>query len=672
MQAGRAGTVRELTVRGIILGALITAIFTASNVYLGLKIGLTFASSIPAAVISMAVLRAAGGAGVLENNMVQTQASAAGTLSSIIFVLPALVMAGIWQGFAFWPVAIVCVAGGMLGVLFTIPLRRALVTGSDLPYPEGVAAAEVLRVGAGTDAADRATQRESAVSLVIGTVLSAVVALATGGFRLLADGLTLAMGSTGPVFRLTSGFSLALLGAGYLVGLAGGIAMLVGLVIAWGVLTPYLTALLPHPAGVAPAAFALDVWKHRVRFIGAGTIGIAALWTLGTLAGPVAAGLRDALRGGATVPILPPRHPEPANPDADRDLSPKLIGPLALVLVAVLFAAFLAFLPAPYTAGPIGVALLAALFCAVFGFVIAAACGYMAGIVGSSSSPISGIAILAVLSLSLLVSGLLDLGWLPGPAQVTRPLAVGLVIFVATAVLAAATISNDNLQDLKTGQLVGASPWKQQVALMIGCVSGAVVIPPVLNLLYNAYGFAGAMPHPGMDPEHALAAPQATLMASLASGVVLGSQDWTPIVQGVGLGALLIAVDLILRRAGARRHLRLPPLAVGIGLYLPPEVTVALVVGAIASAVIAHSLRHRPEAARNAAENRAVMLASGLIVGESLMGVVLAGIVGGSGRDDLLALVGPGFAPGATVLGAAVFCAVTLWFAFSVIRRGRA
>ena len=650
-----AVTVRELTVRGMVLGALITVVFTASNIYLGLKVGLTFASSIPAAVISMAVLRLLpGGGSILENNMVQTQASAAGTLSSVIFVIPGLVMTGYWQGFPYVLTAAICLAGGMLGVLFTIPLRRALVTGSSLPYPEGVAAAEILRVGNGDQA------RGGLAQLLAGSLTAACFSLLSGGLKLLGDSAALTMNAGGAIFRLSTGFSLALVGAGYLVGIGGGLAMLLGAVLSWGIAVPVLTALTAHPAGVSDAAFATDLWAHKVRFIGAGTIGIAAIWTLVGLVGPVAAGLRDAFAIGQ------PRDASGATmrPQTDRDLPPAVIVGLGAVLLLCLFATFAAFLwSGSADPGPVlATALAAILFCALFGFLVAAACGYMAGIVGSSASPISGIAILATVLIALLVLALSAGGLAPaGFAAPGHRLAIATVLFVTSAVLASATISNDNLQDLKTGQLVGATPWRQQVALLVGCAVGAAVIPPVLNLLYRAYGFAGALPRAGMDPAQALAAPQATLMSTIARGIFLHQLDWTMITIGLALGVALIVVASVLRRRG----LSLPVLAVGIGLYLPPTVTVTLVIGALLSWLTDRRAGMRSEECRQ----RGTMLASGFIVGESLIGVALAGVIGAAGNENALALVGPGFAPAATWLGAAAFIVVCVGFSRSILQR---
>ncbi|WP_158897836.1 OPT family oligopeptide transporter [Burkholderia sp. L27(2015)] len=669
----------ELTVRGIILGAIITVIFTASNVYLGLKVGLTFSSSIPAAVISMAVLRMFSGSNILENNMVQTQASAAGTLSSIIFILPGLVMIGYWQGFPYWQTLAICAAGGMLGVMYTIPLRHAMVVQSDLPYPEGVAAAEILRVGTRHDEVQGATlggtrsktvgQAETGITeIVAGGVTAAVVTFATSGLRVLSEGVNVWFAAGTAVIRLSTGFSLALLGAGYLIGIVAGMAMLLGLVIAWGVAVPVLTSLHAMPAGSTLAQYATGLWSHDVRFIGAGTIGVAAVWTLATLFKPMLEGLRTSFRA------LSMAKGKITIPRTELDLSPTWIAVITLVLIAVLVATFASFLgTAPITRSAIrGLVIYSVLFAVLFGFLVAAACGYMAGLIGSSASPISGIGIVAVILVSLLIllvasgNGLLESG------AAGRQLGIALAIFTTSAVIAVATISNDNMQDLKTGWLVGATPWRQQVALLIGCVVGAMVIPPILDLLYHAYGFTGAMPRAGMDPAQALAAPQATLMTAIATGIFSGALNWNMLLIGVTLGVVLVAIDEILRhRAGPAR---LPVLAVGIGIYLPPTVAATLVLGTVLAWLIERTLKARArkqnvpyERFAEASNRRGVLLASGLIVGESLVGVLIAAVIGFSGKDAPLAVVGSGFGATAQWLGLIVFAAVAWMFARRVL-----
>jgi len=666
----------ELTLRGVILGALITVVFTASNIYLGLKVGLTFSSAIPAAVISMAVLRLFPGANILENNMVQTQASAAGTLSSIIFILPGLVMLGHWQGFPFWQTMAICAAGGMLGVIFSIPLRHAMVVHSDLPYPEGVAAAEILRVGSASQEAGGKASTGLA-DLVAGGLAAGLFSFAASGLRVLAEGANAWLAAGASVVRLSMGFSLALVGAGYLVGIVGGLAMLLGLILTWGIAVPWLTAITPMPVDATLASFGTKIWSTQARFIGAGTIAIAAIWTLATLFKPMVEGVRASM--GASFGALRTagqqdgRGGQGGIPRTQRDLPARWIGVLTLVMIAVLAVTFGYFLaPAPLATGPAWrLVACAVLFAFVFGFLVAAACGYMAGLVGSSASPISGIGIIAVILVSLLILGVGTLDGLLGTPEGGR-FAIALAIFTTSAVVAVASISNDNLQDLKTGWLVGATPWRQQVALLIGCVVGAAVIPPVLELLYHAYGFAGALPRADMDPNQALAAPQATLMTAIATGIFTHQLNWTMILIGVALGVVLIAIDEMLRRRGGVA--RLPVLAVGIGIYLPPTISSALVVGAVLSWWLMRAERRRAQArgedvqlAVEHAERRGTLLASGLIVGESLVGVALAAVIGLSGHEAPLAIVGEGFATMAQWLGLAVFVLVCVAFCRRVL-----
>jgi putative OPT family oligopeptide transporter len=637
----------ELTLRGILLGGAITLVFTAANVYLGLKVGLTFASTIPAAVISMAALRAVKDATIFENNIVQTVASAAGTLSAVIFVLPGLVMVGYWTGFPFWQAFGICATGGILGVMYSVPLRRALVAQSDLPYPEGVAAAEVLKVGTGAgEAVER--NRIGLVALVTGALASGIFA-AIVATRLFAGEVTRYFRAGAAVSGFDFAFSFALVGAGHLIGLAVGIAMFVGLLIAWGVATPFLTSL--HPAVGSAAGLATAVWSHQVRFIGAGAIGIAAIWALGRLARPVWTGILSAIAASR----LRAAEGSQALARTERDLPIGLVASIALLCLiplAVLLASFLTGgILAPAIVPLIAVAIV---YIVIFGFFVAAACGYMAGLIGSSNSPVSGLAILAVIGASLLL-----LVMVRHVGADAAPSLVAYALFITAVLLCVATISNDNLQDLKTGQLVGATPWSQQVALVAGVIMGAMVIPPVLDLLERAYGFAGAPNlHAGAQP---LPAPQATLISALAKGVIQGQIDWSLIGAGVAVGLVVILIDELLRL----RHVQLPPLAVGLGIYLPQATIAPIVVGALLG-----FLYNRWAARQRSAEQGkqlGVLIASGFIVGESLFGVLLAGIIVFTGNSAPLALAGASFQTAAAVLGTVAFiagaAALYLWIA---------
>lgn len=654
----------ELTLRGMILGVLITIIFTASNVYLGLKVGLTFSSSIPAAIISMAILRFFKDSNILENNMVQTQASSAGTLSAVIFVLPGLLMLGYWQGFPFWQTLILCAAGGCLGVLFTIPLRRAMVVNSDLTYPEGRAAAEILKVGSREDTAG-VKSSSGMRDIVAGGFVAGIVSLCTNGFRILSDGMAVWVNVGKGATQLPLGFSTALLGAGYLIGIASGIAILVGMIIAWGGFVPYYTNILPMDPGMSASKFAMAVWKEKVRFIGAGTIGIAAIWTLLTLMKPILEGLKMSIKS------MTMSAEERASHRMDTDMTVKSVLATTVAVIIGLVLCFFDFVYAVDISPTLmwTLVIVGVIVSLLIGFIVASACGYMAGLIGTSASPISGIGILAIIISSLVVYGIASANDLFA-TQAGVQFATAMALFMTSVVVAIAAISNDNLQDLKTGQLVGATPWKQQVALLIGCVVGSVAIAPVLNLLYQAYGFTGAMPREGMDPSVALSAPQATLMTTIAQGIFSSSMDWTYIFIGIGVGVVAIIVNLILK--GTTASLSLPPLAIGMGIYLPPALETPLVVGAVIGYFVNRYLRKRAaKRAGNLADQdveicnrRGVLFSSGLIVGESIIGVIIAAIivisVTSGGSEAPLQLVGKGFEDTAEWLGLIVFVAVAI------------
>lgn len=640
-------SIKELTLRGIIIGGIITLIFTAANVYLGLKAGLTFATSIPAAVISMAILRSFKDHTIQENNIVQTIASAAGTLSAIIFVLPGLVMIGWWQGFPYWQSVLVIGLGGILGVMYSIPLRRALVTHSDLPYPEGVAGAEVLKVG---DTSEGVKESKRGLHAIIWG------GIASAGFSIL--GSLKAVGtSIGAAFRVGAGgsmasasLSLALIGVGHLVGLGVGVAMIVGVFISYGLILPILSS-----GQVADSATLADtvatVFRSDVRLIGAGTIAVAAIWTLIKLLAPIITGIRDSLASTAK------RAAGEQLPLTEQDLSGKVVIGVTLASmlpIGLLLWLFLKDTPAGHNA--LGLILVSLIFILLTGLAIAAVCGYMAGLIGSSNSPISGVGIIVAITAALVVKAV------HGTFQGDELSAlVAYTLFTAAIVFGIATISNDNLQDLKTGQLVNATPWKQQVALIIGVGFGALIIPPVLNLMSNAFGFQGAA---DAGP-NALAAPQASLITDLITGVFGGDLNWKFLGIGALIGVVVIVIDEILKKTTQRCSL--PGLAVGMGMYLPMAITIMIPIGALLGVLHDRwaSQTKNPESAKRLG----TLVATGLIVGESLWGVIYAGIVGFSGNDSPLAFVSDSFEGLASWLGPIVFALIVL-FLYRAARKG--
>ncbi len=661
-QPTRVNGPAELTIRGLIIGVVITLVFTAANVYFGLKAGLTFSTSIPAAVISMAILRGFRDATIQENNIVQTIASAAGTLSSIIFVLPGLIMIGWWTGFPFWISFAVCALGGVLGVMYSIPLRRALVTTSDLPYPEGVACAEVLKVGSSGDTAhgsDIEHGRAGLLAVLWGSIVAAAFAVIVATQIFASDvAQTFRIGRRGAVSGYDFSLSFALLAIGHLVGLSVGLAMLLGAVIGWGWGVPHYSA-LAHDVSAAAAALAQSTWSHKVRFVGAGAIGVSAVWTLLKLVKPVARGLGGAMAASRA------RKAGKADtlPITERDIPIGIVGLSTLVCMLPIgwllgYFGNTSGLGAHVTTLVIG----GVAYVVLMSFFVSAVCGYMAGLIGSSNSPLSGIGILVVIGAALL----LVFGIKPYVSPDASKALMAFALFTTAVIFNVAAIANNNLQDLKTGQLVDATPWKQQVALVIGVIAGAFVIPPVLDLVNHAYGFVGA---PGAELRpNPLPAPQAGLISSLAQGVIAADIDWSLIRTGGLIGICIILLDEILART--TRHMRVPPLAVGLGIYLPTQSTLMIVVGAVAGWFF--DKRADRTSRPDATKQLGVLLASGLIVGESVIGVVISAIVVFSGVSAPLALVGPGFGTAAIIIGGVAFAATAIVLYRWILRMGAA
>ncbi len=675
-------TRHELTIRGIIIGIVITIVFTAANVYFGLKAGLTFSTSIPAAVISMAILKAMRDATIQENNIVQTIASAAGTLSAIIFVLPGLVIVGFWAGFPFWISVGICATGGILGVMYTIPLRRALVTDSDLPYPEGVACAEVLKVGTGEPvvaaaptspvrgvadaapaevpaAAEAQTSGAGLKAVVWGAIVSAIFYVIVQT-RVFAESVTHYFrigGEKGGATGFDFGLSFALFAIGHLVGLWVGVAMLLGAAIGWVWAVPYFTHL--HWSAGAAAEVAQAGWSNYVRYIGAGAIGVAAIWTLAKLVKPLVSGLAGAMRASrarksGTLGTLP---------RTEHDMPIGIVGLISLVCLVPIAWLLWDFAVNNGLGGAMWTLVIGGvLFVILLSFVVSAVTGYMAGLIGSSNSPLSGIGILVVVVAALL----LVIGVKPFlPAEAEKAL-VGFALFITAIIFAVASIANNNLQDLKTGQLVDATPSLQQWALVIGVLVGSLVIPPVMELLQHTYGFLGA---PGADPSRALPAPQAGLISALAKGVITGDVPWDMIGLGAGIGVAVVILDELLGLSKKKKAPRLPPLAVGLGIYLPTSTTLMVVVGALVGAWFDRHAEKRP--GTEATKQLGVLLASGLIVGESLLAVVFAGIVGLSGVQSPIAMVGKSFLTPSIIIGGVVF-AITIALLYRwIMKMGR-
>jgi putative OPT family oligopeptide transporter len=641
---------RELTLRGLVIGVLLTVVFTAANVYFGLKAGLTFSTSIPAVVLSMALLRWLGNTNAQENNIVQTVASTAGTLSSIIFVLPGFIMIGWWNGFPYWQSVAICATGGILGVMYSIPLRRALVTDSDLPYPEGTACAKVIKVGSG-DAADKDSVESGDRGLkavLIGSLVSALFLVMIQLRWFLGDvahSFRLGRERDAPVTGFDFQMSFALFGIGHLVGISCGVAMFVGAVIGWGWGVPHFSAL--HPAAGVADDFAHATWSHYVRYVGAGAIAVSAIFTLLKLVKPVIGGLKSAVassrarKAGQGDTLDRTEHDIPV--DQVGLVALLCILPICWLLWNFATSAGLGDHALLLTAGGIVIVV-------VLGFLVATVCGYMAGLIGASNSPLSGIGILVVATtaLFLVVSVKSSL-----PPEMGKAL-VAYALFVTAVVFNVAAIANNNLQDLKTGQLVESTPSKQQWALVIGVVASALVIPPVLDLVNKAYGFAGA---PGAGA-HALPAPQAGLISALGQAVIQNDPEkWQLMGLGALIGAGIILVDYVLSKS--TKSLRLPPLAVGLRIYLPTSATLMVTVGAVVGWWFDRRADRTPKA--EATKQLGVLLASGLIVGESVLAVLFTALVAFTGNPFPIGLAGDSFEIPSEVLGGLAFLGLVWW-----------
>jgi putative OPT family oligopeptide transporter len=603
----------QLTPRAIVLAIILAVLLAAANTYLGLFAGLTIASAIPAAVVSMAVLRVLGGSTILENNIVQTGASAGSSIASgVIFTIPALVILGHWSDFRYAWVLAIAGLGGILGVFFSVPLRRSLIVEQNLRFPEGVAAAEVLKAG------DNPSQGVKLLGLA--ALGGGLVKLAAGsGMRMIPDTAAASDFLGRWLAYFGTNLSPALLGVGYIVGLNIGALALIGGMISWNVAIPIYAAnfladnaaLAQELAGADGETVAYGIWAAQVRYLGVGAMLVGGVWALISIRSSLASGIRSGLaatRAGATQAIA---HTE-------QDLPMK-----AILLGLVLFTVPLAILYQLIVEN-IGVSLLMTVIMIVAGFVFTSVSAYMAGLVGSSNNPVSGITICTILFASLLLLVLMGRGAALGPVA---------AIMIGSVVCCAACIGGDNLQDLKAGQLVGATPWRQQVMLAIGAASCALVMAPVLNLLLHAYGIGVR------DAAHpqALIAPQATLMASVAKGMFGGHLPWGMIGIGGLIGAVIIVVDEWCKRTSA--PFRAPVLAVAVGIYLPLELSVPIFVGGLIAYLVERRLGvhgESPEVER--AKRNGVLFAAGLITGEALMGIVIAIPIVVSGRADVLAL----------------------------------
>lgn len=655
----------EITFRVIIIGFVLTVVLAAANAYLGLKVGTTVSASIPAAVISMGILRFFRDSNILENTMVQIMASVGEALTAgIAFILPALIILHVWDKFNYWQTVITGLLGGGLGVLFTIPLRRALLQDKTLRYPEAVAIGNVLK-------ASNTREKGDLNSLVIGGGVGAVIALFQSGFQILTDSLQYWIKNAGQVFGFGLGFSPALIAAGYIVGINVALSLLVGIIIGWILGVPVLSHYYGFSAASSGNDIAMSIWQHYIRYMGVGTMLLGGLWTLLTLFKPVVRSMSASFSSLRDIRLG--KKPQSLRTERDIPIHYVFIGAI-LLLIPIFFLIAEAIIPPGlgitdtfryFISG------FSTLYILFGGFLFCSIMAYFAGLIGSTNSPVSGLLVSALLVICLILMGFFSFqDWTDATKET-----IGSVVAIGSMVIigAALSISNDTMQDLKVGQIVGATPWKQQTMLILGVIVASFVIPPILQLLYNAYGIGGVFPRPDMNPAQMLAAPQAGLMATVAKGSFSHSLEWGMILTGAIVAFVSIIIDEILKH---RFGTRLPVLAVGLGIYLPLDSSTPVVIGGILAYIIDHQLYQRYPLAKkdnegnvNKRRHRGLLLACGIVAGASLMGVALAIPFALKQSSDALKIMPNNLMPFAGTLSFIVTAFLCVWIFHYVVRR---
>ncbi len=647
--------IAELTVKALILGALLSMILAAANAYIGLLVGLTVSASIPAAAASMGVLRLFRRSTILENNMVQTAASAGESLvAGIIFTIPALVMMKAWSGYEYGPMVAIAILGGILGVAFTVPLRRALIVEAQLAFPEGVATAEVLKTG-GIERDENTESNAHADTgfrrLLQAASIGAVFKFAESGVGVLAGNVATSQAWLAGKYLFLGNINIspALIGVGYIVGLniamlvfiGGAIGTLIGVPLNWA----FNADAIMVATGIDPAtawsqldanqwgALAGQSWQD-CRRVGVGAMMVGGLWSLISLAGPLVDGVRSSMQA-----YRDSRAGGPAALRTEFDTPMNYVLIVVLASIVPLFLIF-NFALAEYPQRLMISAVMTVLML-VFGFIFSSVAGYMAGLVGSSNNPISGVTIATVIVSALI---LLQLMGNEGMAATLGPIAV---MYLAGLICSAAAIAGDNMQDLKCGHVVGATPWRQQLFQVVGVLAAAVVIPLILQLLDNQYGIGRPSPNPNAIPNSVLAAPQAGLMQALAGGIFGAGIQWNYIMMGFALAIALIVLDKIQEKRGS--SFRFPVLAVAVGIYLPLGLSVPIFIGGILGWLVKRRSAGLDEAHWTRREGLGLLVASGLITGEALMGVLVA-LLAGAGIA-LPLMTGFSFAPILALLG---------------------
>ena len=568
----------EITVKAIFLSIGLSIVLSAAMAYLGLYAGMTISASIPAAIMSMGILRLFKNSNILENNIVQTAASAGESLAAgVIFTIPALLLIGYWESVDYWEVTKIAMVGGVLGALFTVPLRRALILKAKLKFPEGVATAKVLETG---HESDPEKSKDSLKMIGLSALVGGVVKLGDLAFGIWSSAIGGAKAIGGAIFGMGSSLSPSLISVGYIVGRNIGILAFSGGLISWAVAIPIYSYMNGYEGSAWDAAG--TIWNTKIRYLGVGAMVVGGIWSIMQLAKPLIESISLSLK------TLQEDSDNIALEERDLPINYVFIGVLALLVPMCL--TYFSIIPSW------GSAIILSLIMCIFGFLFSAVAAYMAGVVGSSNNPISGVTIATILFSSLLIVTFFSTGSSEGAAA---------AILIGSVVCCAAAIGGDNLQDLKTGNIVGATPWKQQLMQLVGVVSAAMSLGIVLILLHEAYGIGG--------PD--LPAPQAVLMTNVAKGVFAGDLEWAMIYAGAVIGVLIILLDQYQLKRGS--DFRVPILAVAIGIYLPIELTFPIFIGGMLN-------HYANKISSQKGKDNGLLIASGLITGEALMAIFIA------------------------------------------------
>ena len=612
----------EITFKAVILGIILSMLLSGAMAYLGLFAGMTVSASIPAAVMSMGILALFKKSNILENNLVQTAASAGESLAAgVIFTIPALILLGYWENFNYLEVAKISAIGGVIGVMFTVPLRRAFILVAKLQYPEGIATAQVLKAGEEVRTGSGSESSNGLKIVVMSSLAGAIMKLAELGFSMWNVVLEKAINFGNVIFGIGTNLSPALLSVGFIVGRNIGILVVVGGLISWGIAIPIYSAINGFEGEPLNAAY--TIWNSKIRYLGVGTMVVGGIWSLIKLFNPLIIGIKDSLTAikGTKLNTL----------NEEQDIPINYVGIILLIMLLPVFLLYLEIIQS------VGIAIILTIVLMVFGFLFSAVAAYMAGVVGSSNNPISGVTIATILFSSLLLLLLLGSDNNSGAAG---------AIMVGAVVCCAAAIGGDNLQDLKTGYIIGATPWKQQLMQLIGVLSAALVLGLVLDILHTAYTIGSP----------SLSAPQATLMKSVADGVFTGNLPWNFVYMGAGIAIIIILLDI--RQERRASEFRIPVLAVAVGIYLPIELTVPIFIGGMINHMAKQS------GSSPASEEKGLLLASGLITGETLMAILIAVPIFITGYKDWW----PSF-PGFGFLGIFSFIAIIYWIYNTAIKK---